>query len=164
MTEAQNLSSRRGLKDCAFERLFGPWGYKVWTTYHPQFKKFKFLVGCPGRGVWEDVEVLNWSVHFFSIQISYHWNCTNNLPYLQSETIFVVSSLVWNWIWIDIDRNLQAMVGGCTLFAVKYLFDTRVNNAIRNKLENCPFYVTICVTNRYKLSILHCVNMEIHYH
>ena len=29
MIEAENLSSMRGLKGCAFEWLFGPWGHKV---------------------------------------------------------------------------------------------------------------------------------------
>ena len=55
MIEAENLSSMRGLKDCAFEWLFGPWGHKFeQLTYHPKFTKFKYLEGCLGMG---DVEV-----------------------------------------------------------------------------------------------------------
>ena len=51
MIEAENLSSMRGLKGCAFEWLFGPWGHKFeQLTYHPKFKE-----GCLGMG---DVEVL----------------------------------------------------------------------------------------------------------
>ena len=55
MIEAENLSSMRGLKGCAFEWLFGPWGHKFeQLTYHPKFTKFKYLEGCLGMG---DVEV-----------------------------------------------------------------------------------------------------------
>ena len=137
---------------------FWPLGAQSWTTYHPKFRKFKFPLGCLGKGVWRDVEVLSWSVHFVNNQISYHWNCSNNLPIYKGKLHFCKLSCMklnmnrYKW------RNLQAVVSGCPLFGFKScfnLFGTRVNNTIfRNKFyfpccrENCLLFVTTCVTNK----------------